>query len=104
MSETDRDLRLLVFPCPECRRPSDSIKAYTLGTILFLLVGAVSWRRREVGCPSCIRGKIALFAAVNLVTANLLWPILILPWATVQLLRSFTRGHSKAVLDALRAN
>src|SRR4051794_25387563 len=76
--------------CPECGRPSDSIKCYRMGLILFLLVFWFSSTKNEVGCPSCIRGKIARFCLVNLLPANVLWPVLILPWSIILLLRSFT--------------
>jgi len=90
------------LPCPGCSQPSDSIKCYRMGVLLFLLVVGMTWTKSEVGCPSCIRGKIAQFCLVNVVTFNVFWPFIILPWSIIMLLRSFTKGHSKAVLDSLR--
>lgn len=87
--------------CPECGRHSDSIKCYRMGAILFLLVAWISWTESHLGCPSCIRRRIAKVCCVNVVTANLLWPIFVLPWCTILFIRSFARGHSQDVKDAL---
>jgi hypothetical protein len=38
---------------------------------------------------------------VNLLTANIVWPFIILPWNLILLLMSFTRGHSKSVLKVV---
>jgi hypothetical protein len=39
---------------------------------------------------------------VNVLTANVLWPFLILPWSVILWLRSLTRGHSSDVLEQIR--
>jgi hypothetical protein len=81
--------------CTECGQYSDSIKRYTLGTLLFLFVFWVWSSRSETACPSCMRAKIASFCIVNLITANVLWPLIILPWTVILFLQTFTQGHSK---------
>jgi hypothetical protein len=58
--------------------------------------------KNEIGCPSCIRAKIAKFCAINLLTFHVFWPFIILPWTITMLIMSFTRGHSKAVRDLIR--
>jgi hypothetical protein len=88
---TDNQLK-----CPECGRLSDRIKSYRMGLLIFLLLFWVTYMEREAGCPSCIRKKIASYCAINLVTANLIWPLIILPWSLVLLLDSFCAGHSDA--------
>lgn len=88
--------------CPCCGKPSDSVKCYRLGFILFLFIAVVSQLRNEVACAACMRGKIALFAAVNIITANVIWPFVILPLSLGYLIASATRGHSREVQECLR--
>ncbi len=68
-----------------------------MGVLLFLVAAWAMQTRDETGCPSCIRWQIARFAGLNLITANLLWPVLILPVALFHLARSFTPGHTKRI-------
>ena len=88
--------------CPHCNAETDSLKYYNMPIFLFLFVVWMSWSKDELACPSCMRGKIAGYCALNIVTANILWPFIILPWTIINLLRSFTRGHSNGVQDLLR--
>jgi hypothetical protein len=88
--------------CPECHQPSDSVKCFRMGFVLFLGIGAGAQWKNEYGCPSCMRPKIALFALINLLSANLIWPILILPMVIAHLVRSFQGGHSNAVMEQLK--
>ena len=87
--------------CPCCGRLTDSLKLYRVATFLFLLFAFVARSQQLVGCPRCVRGKIGRFALVNVVTANLLWPVIILPWSLILLACSFLRGHSPEVRRAL---
>ncbi len=91
----------VLIPCPQCQQPSDSIKCYRLGFIVFLFLFAVHQTKNEIGCPSCIRKALATSGAINLITANILWPFIILPWYVILLICSFTKGHSKEVLKLL---
>jgi hypothetical protein len=91
----------LMVTCPECGNASDSIKCYRMGTLVFLLLGYWARWKNEYGCPNCIRKKLFEFTAINLLTANLIWPLAILPWGIIRLIRSFTRGHSQAVLKII---
>jgi hypothetical protein len=78
-----------LYRCPVCGKQVETIKYFTMGIFLFLYIGA-SWRMKtESGCPSCIRKKIYLFLAVNLLTANITWPFVILPMGIFHLIRSF---------------
>jgi hypothetical protein len=83
--------------CPECARYSNSIKCYRMGVLLFLLLFWFAWTRNETACPSCMRLKIASFCLVNLFTANVIWPLIILPWTVILFLRTLTKGHSEDV-------
>ena len=73
-----------------------------MGTIVFILIAAQVQSRDEVGCPSCIRRAILNFALRNLITANILWPFVILPMSVVHLLRSYMKGHSAFILKNIR--
>jgi hypothetical protein len=91
----------IVVPCPKCGQPSDSIKCYTLLTIIFLFIVGVSQTQKAIGCPGCVRKSIALSGLVNMLTANILWPFIILPYCIILLICSFTQGHSRDILNAL---
>jgi hypothetical protein len=98
----DRRATGVLVRCPECGRPSDSVKCYRMGVIVFLVLAWFSSTKNEFGCPRCIRGKIAGFCLTNLLTANVIWPLLILPWSIILLLCSLSRGHSREVRKSLR--
>jgi hypothetical protein len=88
--------------CPACRKPSDSVKCYRMLLVLFLLIGVSIGGEGHVGCPACTRLKILWYSLVNLISANLLWPVIVLPWALIALACSFRKGHSAEVLAAIR--
>jgi len=72
-----------------------------MGFVLFIYFAWMANWRIEAGCPRCIRLRTARFALVNLITANVLWPVIILPVAIFHLARSFTHGHSDQVTRLL---
>ncbi len=88
--------------CPHCHAETDSMKYYTMPIFLFIFVAWMSWSKDELACPSCMRGKIAGYCALNIVTANVIWPFIILPWTIINVLRSCTKGHSSGVQELLR--
>lgn len=91
----------VLLPCPHCNKPSPRIKSLRTGVLAFLGIFAY-WRTwTETGCAECVRGTILKWTAINLVTANVMWPIAILPWMTIQLLRTGLAGHSPDVLASL---
>ncbi len=87
--------------CPVCSEESDSVKCYHYIFMLFAIVGYGYKTIPQVGCPSCTRGMIGKNLLVNILTANLVWPIICLPWGIVLFLMSFTKGHSRSVLKTL---
>lgn len=88
----------VLLRCPECGTETDSLKQYRyMRWCLFLLAGAV-WQDQTIrACPSCVRRRVGKSLLVNLIPANLLWPILILPWGLGLLVASSRKGHSKIV-------
>ncbi|MBM3994745.1 MAG: hypothetical protein FJ303_11415 [Planctomycetes bacterium] len=89
------------LPCPQCSESTDSLKYYSVPFVLFFWIAGTWSLRNEIGCPSCIRKSILLYGLINIVTANLLWPFIILPWTLINLARSFTSGHSSSVHELL---
>jgi hypothetical protein len=87
--------------CPSCHEESDSLKNYSYITLLFLVVFYGWQTASQIGCPSCTRKMIGKNLLVNILTANITWPFIILPWNLILLVMSFTRGHSKSVLKVL---
>ena len=81
--------------CPVCHEPTDSIKQYKLvRTLLFLFLFATWNTLVATACPRCMRKVILKRTAINILPANVLWVIVVLPFHLVQLLRTLTRGHS----------
>ena len=91
--------------CPECGKISDSIKCYKLPKLLvFVLVYGYASTQNYIGCKKCIRKRIFLNGfTYNIITGNFLW-LFFLPWMIIQLLRSFTNGHSREIKEILFDN
>lgn len=81
-----------VYPCPVCRTSTDSLKHYEFPQLLFLLFGASHRVDRVTACPACLRQFLFRWAAVSLVTANLLWPVIVFPLFVSRLFASFMPG------------
>lgn len=92
--------------CPECGRMSDSIKCYSLPELWVSLVFFLhTERKNHIGCKKCIRKKIFLKGfTYNIITGNVYWLIMIVPWMVCQLVRSFTNGHSDEITEILFDN
>ena len=92
----------LTITCPKCGRPSESVKSYTMMSfLLFIFVGAWWRTKRVIACASCMRGEIALSTVINIVPANLLFPLVFI-WHVVLFAMTFASGHSQDVLGRLR--
>lgn len=86
--------------CPRCSQPTDSLKQYRfLKVCVFYLVGAL-WQEEYVrACPGCMRRHLARRCLINLPLANLLWPVLVLPWTLGLVAATYRKGHSPAVIS-----
>lgn len=86
--------------CPSCGRNSNSIKRYTMFKSCVYLGCYLSWEMvTYTCCPDCMRKKIldeGVFTT-KILTANLFWLFIILPWAIIQLFLCGQKGHSKGV-------
>lgn len=91
-----------LITCPKCHEPKESIKIYTMMSFLiFILVGAWWRTKRVVACDECMRSELIMSSAINLVTANILSPIVLL-WHAVLVAMTFQKGHSPEVHGYLR--
>ena len=82
--------------CPECGQLTDSMKRFTLPHVWLFLWVFISYQNIEYTCcPHCMRKHIFMKGfTYNILLANILWPFIILPWSIIQLIRSFSKGHS----------
>ena len=100
--ELRKKLEYAPVQCPECGETSDSIKSYTIPDFTFLFV-ASRWRHdHHVACAKCMRKKILSAAAIGLIKANVMWPIFYLPRLSVNLTRTFIKGHSEDIITELQ--
>ncbi len=88
--------------CPLCGAETRSLKQYrVMRWCVFYLVGSI-WQVKVVrACPSCMRAVIWKSALINLVPANLLWLLLILPWTMILTLMTLVEGPSRAILEGV---
>jgi DNA-directed RNA polymerase subunit RPC12/RpoP len=94
---------MTAIKCPVCSKPTESLKRYTLlDKLVFIWVAAWTQRRTYAACPDCMR-RIVLKNTFswNILLANLLWLIVILPYNVALLIASGTQGHSKSVKKML---
>lgn len=93
--------RNMLIPCPECGRLSDSLKCFILPNYTVFVGIYAQWQSIQyICCPSCMRKHIGIKCfTYNIVLANLMWPIFILPWGVTQLIRSCQHGHTKTVKE-----
>lgn len=90
--------------CPECGKVSRSVKHYIfIEELLFLFFMARCKRVPRVCCDECMKKHIRkmTFSLWNIIGDNVLWILLILPWALCLLLMNKTKGHSKKVLKMI---
>jgi len=86
----------VLLKCPHCGKESDSIKQFTIATGILCLLVHFSWKPvHYTACPDCMRKFILGRMAMNLISANLTWPIFaVVSWGP-QFARSFSRGHTR---------
>lgn len=84
--------------CPICRAPTLSLKKHTyLAYLVFIGIFAFWSVKHTLACPPCLRKELLWRLAFNTVLANVLWPIVVLPWNGILLALSFSAGHSRGV-------
>src|SRR5262249_17863446 len=95
-------LEAMPLPCPHCGQHTQNLKRYRIyDYLLFLFFGAGWQLATYTACARCMRRIIGLRTALNVVSANFLFPLVFVPHV-VQFLRSFAKGHSRSILQILR--
>ena len=92
------------IPCPICSAPSAGIKRYSMMYKLIFLGVAYSMQRGSyVSCPKCARKTLlkSAFSPLNILTANVMWPLAVVPYTLIMLTVSLIPGHSASVRKAL---
>src|SRR5262249_25141710 len=82
-----------LVPCPTCGRATDSVKHYYFPAGTFLLIAFSIGRRLVGGCPGCVRSQLLVLAARQVITLNVVWPVVVLPTLLLWLVSSCQRGH-----------
>lgn len=92
----------LLIKCPICSLPTDSLKRYgVMCEVVFLGIAARSRRCGYTACPKCMRGRVLkdTFSPVNILLANLMWVLAVLPYSLALVVASTVPGHSRTVND-----
>jgi hypothetical protein len=89
--------------CPHCHQPSYNIKRLQIWSIIFLFFAAARQTRTITACAGCMRREIAMNGAINILTANILFPFIILPMSVYQFWRTYEEGHDESILAEIRA-
>ena len=95
----------VLLTCPACGKRTDSLKRYgVMKEVIFLLVFARSRRCAYTACPKCMRGMLLkdTFSPVNILLANLMWLLVVLPYSLALLIASTIPGHSRSVIQSIQ--
>jgi hypothetical protein len=91
-----------LLPCPKCGEPTDSLKEYRyVRWCVFLLGGAVYQDATVGACPRCMRAFLRKSLLINVLPANVVWLVGLLPWGLVLLAATYRKGHSRSIRQAL---
>lgn len=98
----DDTQEVFLIKCPKCGQESDSIKCYKcLSLIICVYIFLYGEFEKEVCCPRCMRKKLFFsHFNYNILSGNIAW-IMLLPMFIWQFCRTFIKGHSNSVLEAL---
>ena len=89
------------LPCPSCHALTKSLKRYHFFKwFLFLGIAMVVSRETHTACPSCMRRYLWTRSLLNVMPANIVWLFGLLPLTIILTVATFTRGHSKNVIEA----
>ena len=100
----NRDSGSLRIECPICSVPTDSLKRYgVMCEVVFLGIVARSRRCAYTACPRCMRRMVLkdTFSPVNILLANLMWVLAVLPYSLALVIASTIPGHSRSIREML---
>jgi hypothetical protein len=79
------------------------LKRFRMIEVLLFLFFAVSWQSAVyTACPPCMRRLLWRSTLFNLLPANVLWFIVVLPWNLALWLESRAAGHSEEMRQLLQ--
>lgn len=87
------------LPCPVCRQWTDRLKQFRIIRWL-IFAGHFHWHAVEFvrACPACMRRRIWFRCLLNIPTAHIIWPLIVLPAALVNTVRAGRPGHTPDIL------
>jgi len=87
------------LPCPVCQQPTDRLKQFRLIRWLVFL-GHFHWHQVEFvrACPPCMRRRVWYRCLLNIPTAHIIWPFVVLPAALFNAFRAGNPGHTPDIL------
>ena len=88
-----------LLPCPVCQKPTDRLKQFRLIRWLVFL-GHFHWHQPEFfrACPPCMKRRIWYRCLLNIPTAHIIWPFVVLPTALFNSLRASEPGHTPEII------
>jgi hypothetical protein len=87
--------------CPVCGQPTDSLKQYRYINWCVFFGAAIHQTVVYRACPACMRKFIWKRCLINIVPANLVWLIGLLPWGLILIAGTYLKGHSALVKQGL---
>ena len=104
-AETQPDADTAPTECPFCHALTTSLKRYRW--MRWVLYVGITFRVRSgiyVACPKCMRNMVLkdTFSPLNILAANLMWIVVVLPYCLVLMVLSTVPGHSACVKRRLR--
>lgn len=96
---SDSNHASFTLPCPVCQQPTDRLKQFRLIRWLVFL-GHFHWHQVEFvrACPPCMRRRVWYRCLLNIPTAHIIWPFVVLPAALFNAFRAGNPGHTPDIL------
>jgi len=84
--------------CSWCDDLTDNLKAFNLPKYALIPLFIVNYHMHETepveACPGCMRRILLKYLACQIITAKIVWPILVLPIYVFYFVLTFRKGHS----------
>jgi hypothetical protein len=81
--------------CPSCHHVTDSLKVYDVVNLGFLFIWVSVERETLVACLRCMRWRLLQWGGLQVISANLIWPLMVLPTLVFRLVTTLRRGGTK---------
>lgn len=91
------DAELDLIECPCCKVPSDSLKDFEVFNWCIFFGFLLTRSENVVACPKCMRSTLWRRCFKNIATANLAWPLWVLPRTLLQIAGTYIRGRSQSL-------